>query len=97
LEIDLYLDKLNKHHITRNLVHRLERLGYAVTIEGTAAAITPGAINSPAFSPGSPWKAIRGEYSHDLQSQRTIRPSDTPMYQLSLTFSEKVLVLAIAR
>jgi transposase len=25
---DLYLDKLNKHHLTRNLVHRLERLGY---------------------------------------------------------------------
>jgi len=22
---DLYLDKLNKHHLTRNLVHRLER------------------------------------------------------------------------
>jgi transposase len=29
---DLYLDKLNKHHLTRNLVHRLERLGYAVTL-----------------------------------------------------------------
>jgi transposase len=29
---DLYLDKLNKHHLTRNLVHRLERLGYTVTI-----------------------------------------------------------------
>jgi hypothetical protein len=25
---DLYLDKLNKNHLTRNLVHRLERLGY---------------------------------------------------------------------
>ncbi len=24
---DLYLDKLNKNHLTRNLVHRLERLG----------------------------------------------------------------------
>jgi transposase len=23
---DLYLDNLNKHHLTRNLVHRLERL-----------------------------------------------------------------------
>ena len=29
---DLYLDKLNKHHLTRNLVHRLERLGYTVTL-----------------------------------------------------------------
>ena len=29
---DLYLDKLNQHHLTRNLVHRLERLGYAVTL-----------------------------------------------------------------
>src|SRR3989441_5957108 len=29
---DLYLAKLNKNHLTRNLVHRLERLGYAVTL-----------------------------------------------------------------
>jgi transposase len=29
---DLYLDRLNKNHLTRNLVHRLERLGYAVTL-----------------------------------------------------------------
>jgi hypothetical protein len=29
---DLYLDNLNKNHLTRNLVHRLERLGYAVTL-----------------------------------------------------------------
>src|SRR6266478_5079546 len=34
---DLYLDTLNKHHLTRNLVHRLERLGYAVTLEQKAA------------------------------------------------------------
>lgn len=34
---DLYLDKLNKHHLTRNLVRRLERLGYTVTLEGVAA------------------------------------------------------------
>src|ERR1022692_2489859 len=27
---DLYLDKLNQHHLARNLVHRLERLGYSV-------------------------------------------------------------------
>jgi hypothetical protein len=27
------LDKLNKNHLTRNLVHRLERLGYSVTLE----------------------------------------------------------------
>jgi hypothetical protein len=25
-------DKLNKNHLTRNLVHRLERLGYQVTL-----------------------------------------------------------------
>ena len=29
---DIYLDKLNKNHLTRNLVHRLERLGYSVTL-----------------------------------------------------------------
>ena len=29
---DLYLDKLNKNHLTRNLVHRLERLCYSVTL-----------------------------------------------------------------
>src|SRR5437588_150408 len=34
---DLYLDKLNKHDLTRNLVHRLERLGYNVTLEQKAA------------------------------------------------------------
>ena len=34
---DAYLDHLNKHHLTRNLVHRLERLGYTVTIEQKAA------------------------------------------------------------
>ena len=34
---ELYLDKLNKHHLTRNLVHRLERLGYTVTLEQRAA------------------------------------------------------------
>jgi transposase len=35
---DLYLDKLNKHHLTRNLIHRLERLGYAVTLTPKEAA-----------------------------------------------------------
>jgi|SRR6516162_4997253 hypothetical protein len=34
---DLYLDKLNKHSLTRNLVHRLERLGYTVTLVQKAA------------------------------------------------------------
>jgi transposase len=34
---DLYLDKLNRHTLTRNLVHRLERLGYTVTLEQKAA------------------------------------------------------------
>ena len=29
---DPYLDKLNKNHLTRNLLHRLERLGYSVTL-----------------------------------------------------------------
>ena len=38
---DLYLDKLNTHQLTRNLVRRLERLGYVVTItaqQSTASA-----------------------------------------------------------
>jgi transposase len=34
---DLYLDKLSKHSLTRNLVHRLERLGYTVTLQQKAA------------------------------------------------------------
>ena len=34
---DLYLDKLNEHTLTRNLVHRLERLGYTVTLQQKAA------------------------------------------------------------
>jgi hypothetical protein len=34
---DLYLDKLNEHNLTRNLVHRLERLGYTVTLQQNAA------------------------------------------------------------
>jgi hypothetical protein len=34
---DFYLDKLNKHQLTRNLVHRLQRLGYIVTLEQNAA------------------------------------------------------------
>lgn len=34
---DLYLDKLNKHHLTRNLVHQLERLGFEVTLQLKAA------------------------------------------------------------
>ena len=34
---DLYLDKLNKHSLTRSLVHRLERLGYTVTLQQKAA------------------------------------------------------------
>src|SRR5215468_3017425 len=29
---DLYLDRLNAHPLTRNLVHRLERLGFQVTL-----------------------------------------------------------------
>jgi transposase len=33
---DLYLDKRNKQHVTRNLVRRLERLGYRVTLERAA-------------------------------------------------------------
>jgi transposase len=31
---DAYLDKRNKHQLTRNLIHRLERLGYSVTLGG---------------------------------------------------------------
>jgi transposase len=34
---DLYLDNLNKHRLTRNLIRRLERLGYTVTLEQKAA------------------------------------------------------------
>jgi hypothetical protein len=33
----MYLDKLTKHHLTRNLVHRLERLGFEVTLQLKAA------------------------------------------------------------
>lgn len=29
---DLYLDRRNKNHLTRNLIHRLERLVFAVTL-----------------------------------------------------------------
>ena len=29
---DPYLDRLNKNHLTRNLVHRLQRLGYSVRL-----------------------------------------------------------------
>ena len=34
---DVYLDNVNKHHVTRNLVNRLERLGYVVTLQQKAA------------------------------------------------------------
>jgi transposase len=34
---DVYLDNLNKHQVTRNLINRLERLGYAVTLQQKAA------------------------------------------------------------
>ena len=34
---DLYLDKLNQHHLTRSLIRRLERLGYTVTLQTNAA------------------------------------------------------------
>lgn len=34
---DVYLDKLNKQHLTRNLVRRLERLGYDVKLQQRAA------------------------------------------------------------
>lgn len=34
---DVYLDNQKKHHVTRNLVNRLERLGYAVTLQQKAA------------------------------------------------------------
>ena len=35
---DLYLDQLNQQNLTRNLVRRLQRLGYNVTLERTVAA-----------------------------------------------------------
>ena len=34
---DVYLDTLNKHQLTRNLIRRLERLGYCVTVQSQAA------------------------------------------------------------
>jgi transposase len=34
---DLYLDTINKHDVMRNLVHRLQRLGYIVTLEEKVA------------------------------------------------------------
>jgi hypothetical protein len=34
---DLYLDRLNKHHLARNLIHRLQRLGYTVALQQEAA------------------------------------------------------------
>jgi hypothetical protein len=34
---DVYLDKLNQHQLTRNLIRRLERLGYCVTVQPQAA------------------------------------------------------------
>jgi transposase len=34
---DLYLDTLNKRHVTSRLVRRLERLGFRVTLERAAA------------------------------------------------------------
>jgi transposase len=34
---DLYLDRLNKEHLARNLSHRLQRLGYAVTLQQQVA------------------------------------------------------------
>ena len=35
---DLYLDKLHSQHLTRNLVHRLERMGYTVTLSAQPTA-----------------------------------------------------------
>jgi len=35
---DLYLDKLNRHHLIRNLVRWLERLGCSVTLNFEASA-----------------------------------------------------------
>jgi transposase len=35
---DLYLDKLNKNQLARNLVRRLERMGFTVTLEQNLAA-----------------------------------------------------------
>lgn len=34
---DLYLDNLNKHHLARNLIRRLERLGYSVAVTPAGA------------------------------------------------------------
>ena len=34
---DAYLDEIDKHHVAVNLVRRLERLGFQVTLEQKAA------------------------------------------------------------
>jgi hypothetical protein len=41
---DLYLDKLNRNHLTRTLVHRLERLGYLSDIDTSANRSIAGKI-----------------------------------------------------
>ena len=49
---DLYLDKLNKHLLTRNLVHRLERLGYNVSLGPPVRTFSArGFVRRPSFSP----------------------------------------------
>jgi len=45
---DLYLDKLNKQHLTRNLVRRLERLGLSRHL-GAGSGVTP-LLSAPPFS-----------------------------------------------
>jgi len=45
---DLYLDKLNKHRVTRKLVRRLERLGYAAA--GSACPLNSIFIAAEDFS-----------------------------------------------
>jgi hypothetical protein len=59
---DLYLDKFNKHHLSRNLVRRLERLGYSVTVTLRLqdAAAQRGVIFIAALTnPSNPSQAFR--------------------------------------
>jgi hypothetical protein len=43
---DLYLDKLNNHQVTRTLVHRLERLGYTITLAPQQQQAAQGACET---------------------------------------------------
>src|SRR5437879_9134191 len=74
---DVYLDKLNKHHLTRNLVHRLERLGYTVTLE--QKGIECGYFQSRLRTKGE----LRSPKAVSLAATRAAAP---PRYASSISF-----------